>query len=92
MFLTHLHSVYSLSDSLITTDKLVNRLKELNMNKVAITDHGNLLHVQEFRKALKKEGLQHLPGSEMYLCNDIYDKEQRKSYHLTIIAKTEQGV
>ena len=92
MFLTHLHSVYSLSDSLITADKLVNRLKELNMNKVAITDHGNLLHIQEFRKALKKEGISHFPGCEMYFCNDIHDKEQRKSYHLTVIAKTEQGV
>ena len=46
MFLTHLHSVYSLSDSLITTDKLVKRLNELGMKKVAITDHGNLLHIQ----------------------------------------------
>ena len=53
MFLTHLHSVYSLSDSLITTDKLVKRLNELGMKKVAITDRGNLLHIQEFRKALK---------------------------------------
>ena len=92
MFLTHLHSVYSLSDSLITTDKLVKRLKELNMNKVAITDHGNLLHIQEFRKALKKEGLQHFPGCEFYFCDGIDNKEQRRSYHLTVIAKTEQGV
>lgn len=92
MFLTHLHSVYSLSDSLITTDKLVKRLKELGMNKVAITDHGNLLHVQEFRKALKNNDISHYPGCEFYFCDDIDNKEQRKSYHLTIIAKTEQGV
>ena len=92
MFLTHLHSVYSLSDSLITTDKLVKRLKELGMNKVAITDHGNLLHVQEFRKALKNNDISHYPGCEFYFCDDIENKEQRKSYHLTLIAKTEQGV
>lgn len=92
MFLTHLHSVYSLSDSLITADKLVKRLNELGMKKVAITDHGNLLHVQEFRKALKKENIHHFPGTEAYYVDDIDNKEQRRSHHLTIIAKTEQGV
>ena len=92
MFLTHLHSVYSLSDSLITTSKLVKRLNELNMKKVAITDHGNLLHIQEFRKALKNNNISHFPGCEFYFTDDINNKEQRKSYHLTVIAKTEQGV
>ena len=92
MFFTHLHSVYSLSDSLITSNKLVTRLNELCMKKVAITDHGNLLHIQEFRKALKNNNIMHFPGCEYYFCDDINNKEQRKSYHLTVIAKTEQGV
>ena len=92
MFLTHLHSVYSLSDSLITSEKLVKRLQELEMKKVAITDHGNLLHIQEFRSDLSKAGIQHFPGCEFYYCDDINNKEQRKSYHLTIIAKTEEGI
>ena len=79
MFLTHLHSVYSLSDSLITSEKLVKRLQELEMKKVAITDHGNLLHIQEFRSDLSKAGIQHFPGCEFYYCDDINNKEQRKS-------------
>lgn len=89
---THLHTVYSLSDSLITSDKLIKRLKELNMNKVAITDHGNLLHIQEYRHDLSSAGIQHFPGEEFYYCNDVNNKEQRASYHLVAIAKTEQGV
>lgn len=91
-YLTHLHTAYSLSDSLITPDKLVNRLKELNMDKVAITDHGNLLHTQEYRHELQKAGIKHYPGCEFYYSNDVNDKTQRKSYHLTVIAKTEEGV
>ncbi|MCM1260593.1 MAG: DNA polymerase III subunit alpha [Staphylococcus sp.] len=91
---SHLHSVYSLSDSLITPEKLVKRLKELNMDKVAITDHGNLYHVMKFREVLAKEGIQHFPGCEFYYCDDakIKDKEHRKKFHLVAIAKTEQGV
>lgn len=91
-YLTHLHTAYSLSDSLITSEKLIKRLQELGMNKVAITDHGNLLHVQEYRKDLSKAGIQHFPGCEFYYTPDINNKEQRKSYHLTVIAKTEEGV
>lgn len=91
-YLTHLHSAYSFSDSLITPAKLVKRLGELGMNKVAITDHGNLLHTQEYRQALQKNNIQHFPGCEFYYCDDITNKEQRRSYHLTAIAKTEQGV
>lgn len=91
---THLHSVYSLSDSLITPEKLVKRLKELNMDKVAITDHGNLYHVMKFREVLVKEGIQHFPGCEFYYCDDasVKDKDHRKKFHLVAIAKTEQGV
>ena len=91
-YLTHLHSAYSLSDSLITSDKLIERLKELGMDKVAITDHGNLLHIQEYRHELQKAGIKHYPGCEFYFTPDINDKTQRKSYHLTVIAKTEEGV
>lgn len=91
-FLTHLHSAYSLSDSLITAERLAKRLQELNMKKVAITDHGNLLHIQEYRQVLQKNNIQHFPGCEFYYCNDIEDKQQRRSFHLTAIAKTEQGV
>lgn len=91
-FLTHLHSAYSLSDSLITAERLAKRLQELNMEKVAITDHGNLLHIQEYRQVLQKNNIQHFPGCEFYYCNDIEDKQQRRSFHLTAIAKTEQGV
>ena len=92
MFLTHLHTAYSLSDSLITSTKLIDRLQELGMNKVAITDHGNLLHVQEYRHELEKANISHYPGCEFYYTPDVNDKEMRKSYHLTVIAKTEQGV
>ena len=72
MYLTHLHTAYSLSDSLITAEKLVKR--------------------QEYRKELSKAGIKHFPGCEFYYTPDINNKEMRKSYHLTVIAKTEEGV
>lgn len=64
----HLHSYFSLSDSLISPKKLVNRLKELNIDKVSITDHGNLYHIMKFREVLEKEGIKHFPGCAESWC------------------------
>jgi histidinol phosphatase-like PHP family hydrolase len=53
----HTHSHYSLLDGLGKIDELVNRAKELNMDSLAITDHGNLYGAIEFYKKAKKAGL-----------------------------------
>ena len=44
----HLHSQYSLLDGAIAFDKLLKRCKELQMDAVAVTDHGNLFGAIEF--------------------------------------------
>lgn len=91
---THLHSVYSLGDALITPETLVKRAKELNLDKVTITDHGNLYHIFKFASELNKNGISYFPGCEFYYCDNalLKDKDHRKKYHLIAIAKTEQGV
>lgn len=46
----HLHSEYSLLDGFCRIEKLVARVKELGMEAVAVTDHGNLFGAIEFYK------------------------------------------
>ncbi|KKQ21872.1 MAG: DNA-directed DNA polymerase, alpha subunit, partial [Candidatus Wolfebacteria bacterium GW2011_GWC1_37_10] len=46
----HTHSHYSLLDGLAKINDLVSRVKELGMNSVALTDHGNLYGAIEFYK------------------------------------------
>ena len=53
----HLHSEYSLLDGGNRLEKLVKRVKELGMDAVAVTDHGNLFGALEFFLAAKKGGL-----------------------------------
>ncbi len=38
----HLHTEYSLLDGLSKISKLMTRVKEMNMDSVAITDHGTM--------------------------------------------------
>ena len=52
----HTHTHYSLLDGLSKIGPLVDRAKELGMDAVAITDHGNLYGSVEFYKKAKKEG------------------------------------
>ena len=50
----HVHTHYSLLDGLSKIDELLDYVKELGMESVAITDHGVLYGAREFYKAAKK--------------------------------------
>lgn len=92
--LIHLHTYFSLGDALISPEVLVKRLQELGLDRVSITDHGNLYHIFKFAPVLNKAGIKYFPGCEFYFCDNakVKDKEHRKKYHLIAVAKTEQGV
>ena len=53
----HVHSHYSLLDGLTKIDELVARVKELGMDSIALTDHGNLYGAIEFYQKAKKAGV-----------------------------------
>ena len=50
----HLHTEYSLLDGTCRIGQLVDAAKELNMDSLAITDHGNMFGAVEFYKAAKE--------------------------------------
>ncbi|WOE69317.1 DNA polymerase III subunit alpha [Hydrogenimonas thermophila] len=89
----HLHTEYSLLDGANKISKLAGRLKELGMDSVAITDHGNMFGAIDFYQQMKKEGIKPIIGMEAYLHNqdDIGDKSTRQRFHLCLYAKNEIG-
>ena len=50
----HVHTEYSLLDGLTKIKKLIPAIKEMGMDSIAITDHGNMYGAIEFYKACKK--------------------------------------
>lgn len=46
----HLHTEYSLLDGAARIDGVVKHAKELGMDSLAITDHGNMFGVIDFYK------------------------------------------
>lgn len=88
----HLHTEYSLLDGLNKIKILAKRIKELGMDSVAITDHGNMFGAIEFYKAMKEQGIKPILGMEAYLHNaeEISDKSNQR-FHLCLYAKNLQG-
>ena len=60
----HLHTEYSLLDGVGKIDDYLDRAKELGMQAIAITDHGNLFGALEFYKKARKKGVKPIIGME----------------------------
>ena len=63
----HLHTEFSLLDGACRINKLVERVKELGQEAVAITDHGCMYGVIDFYRACKKAGIKPIIGCEVYV-------------------------
>jgi DNA polymerase-3 subunit alpha len=92
----HCHSHYSLLDGASPINELVSRAKELGMNGLAITDHGNLYGALEFYQACKGAGINPIVGYEAYVApGSRLDKttggQGESSYHLTVLAANRTG-
>jgi DNA polymerase-3 subunit alpha len=92
----HCHSHYSLLDGASRIPELVKRAKELGMNALALTDHGNLYGAIEFYRECKTAGLNPIIGYEAYVATGKrQEREARRrgdaGYHLTLLAKNRTG-
>jgi DNA polymerase-3 subunit alpha len=91
----HNHTQYSLLDGLTKIPALIDRVKQLGMQSVAITDHGTMSGVIDFYKAGIAEGIKPIIGMEAYVAPRKYtDKDpahDRQYFHLTLIARNNQG-
>lgn len=89
----HLHTEYSLLDGANKIKALAKKVKELGMNSVAMTDHGNMFGTIDFYNTMRKEGIKPIIGMEAYVHNqpDIDDKSIRQRFHLCLYAKNEVG-
>ena len=91
----HLHTEYSLLDGFARIDRLFDKVLELGMNSVAITDHGAMFGVVDFYKAAKKAGVKPIIGCEVYVApRSRFEKEaniDKQAGHLVLLVKNETG-
>jgi DNA polymerase III subunit alpha len=93
----HLHTDYSMLDGACDVEKLVQRVKELGMPAVAMTDHGNVFGAVHFVNAAHKAGVKPIVGCELYICKKEDHNIERTppegdTYnHLLVLAENEEG-
>ena len=63
----HLHSQYSLLDGAISFDELLKQCKKLDMDAVAVTDHGNMFGAVEFYTKAIAAHIKPIIGIEAYI-------------------------
>jgi DNA polymerase-3 subunit alpha len=91
----HTHSHYSLLDGLAKIDDLIDKAIELNMDSLALTDHGVMYGAVEFYQKAKAKNIKPIIGVEAYVAaNSRHSKNagvDDKRNHLILLAKNETG-
>ncbi len=91
----HLHTEYSLLDGACRIGRLMDRVKELGQDAVAITDHGVMYGVIDFYKAAKAAGVKPIIGCEVYVApRTRFDKVHgidNENAHLVLLCQNETG-
>jgi DNA polymerase-3 subunit alpha len=90
----HLHTDYSLLDGACEISKLMDRVAELKMPAVAMTDHGNLFGAVKFYEAALKRGIKPIIGCEVYVAStNRFDRspDADRPNHLILLCENERG-
>ncbi len=92
----HNHSDYSLLDGAFRITDLVKSAKEMDMEAVALTDHGNLFGAMAFYREAVSRGIKPIIGMEAYITRgDMRKKVQSRRSggydHLTLLVRNEEG-
>ncbi len=89
----HTHSHYSLLDGVPKIPELIDRVKQLKMPAIALTDHGNLYGAIEFYQQAKKRGVKPIIGVEAYLApSSMHERTPKeRPFHIVLLAENNTG-
>jgi len=91
----HVHTEYSLLDGACRISDMMDRVKELGQEAIAITDHGVMYGCIDFYKAAKAAGIKPIIGCEVYvarrLMSDRVHGIDNDPYHLVLLCENRQG-
>jgi len=82
-----LHTEFSLVDGVVRIKPLINRVSELNMPAVAITDSHNLFGMVKFYKAAIAAGVKPIIGVDLWVVDDAAQAPSR----LLLLCQNRQG-
>ncbi len=91
----HVHTEYSLLDGACRIGSMMERVKELGQDAIAITDHGVMYGCIAFYKAAKAAGVKPIIGCEVYVARrgmtDRVHRYDSDPYHLVLLCEDRTG-
>ncbi|MBE6977849.1 MAG: DNA polymerase III subunit alpha [Ruminococcaceae bacterium] len=91
----HVHTEYSLLDGACRISGMMDRVKELGQDAIAITDHGVMYGCIDFYKAAKAAGIKPIIGCEVYVARrrmeDRVHGIDNDPYHLVLLCENMTG-
>lgn len=87
----HLHTIYSITDSVIKIGELVDFAVENGFSSLGITDHGTISGWWEFQNLCQDKNIHPILGIEFYVAPFFGDKSSIR-YHLVAYAKNQIGI
>ena len=91
----HVHTEYSLLDGACRIDQIMDRVKEMGQDAIAITDHGVMYGCIDFYKAAKEAGVKPIIGCEVYVTRrtmaDRVHGIDDDPYHMVLLCKDRKG-
>ncbi len=90
----HTHTEFSLLDGMTKIAPLMDRVKALGMESVAMTDHGAMYGTIDFYREAKERGIKPIIGVEAYVAQGSRHSRERADgspYHLIMLARDMTG-
>lgn len=91
----HVHSEYSLLDGASRIEQLVEEASRMEMEALALTDHGVMYGVIPFYRTCRKRGIKPIIGVEVYVTNRPLEERVKRGenhlYHLLLLAENNKG-
>jgi DNA polymerase-3 subunit alpha len=87
----HHHSTYSYLDGFQLPEAHVRRATELNMDALALTEHGNVSSHVKLESACVAQGVKPIFGVELYTGHLDEERRTQRKNHLTILAENQRG-
>ena len=87
----HLHNEYSLLDSPLKLNALIDFAEEKGVKCLATTNHGNADDSVKLTQKCQEKGIHPIIGAELYIIHDGLEQKKRERRHLVVLVKEEKG-
>jgi DNA polymerase-3 subunit alpha len=83
----HCHTTYGSFDSVLTVDRFIERLQELDQDTMVQTEHGTMRGMVKLATECQKNSIKYIPGIEAYIAHP-----DLQAAHLPLIAMNNTGL